>query len=128
MDSRHVPGGPTRPSTAVMTVCVLVLSAAPSCAPPSDDDRAAEPAGVNESSRAGAGVDRPAAATRPASASSSSSSSFTLFESGQVRPLALSPDRQHLFAVNTPDNRLEMFRIERNRSEEHTSELQSRVD
>jgi DNA-binding beta-propeller fold protein YncE len=39
------------------------------------------------------------------------SSSYTLFESGQVRPLALSPDRQHLFAVNTPDNRLEIFRI-----------------
>jgi DNA-binding beta-propeller fold protein YncE len=39
-------------------------------------------------------------------------SSFTLFESGQVRPLALSPDRQHLFAVNTPDNRLEVFRID----------------
>src|SRR3954452_1626701 len=36
---------------------------------------------------------------------------YTLFESGQVRPLALSPDRQHLFAVNTPDNRLEVFRI-----------------
>jgi DNA-binding beta-propeller fold protein YncE len=45
----------------------------------------------------------------------SSSSSLTLFESGQVRPLALSPDHQHLFAVNTPDNRLEVFRIETNR-------------
>ncbi len=37
--------------------------------------------------------------------------SFTLFESGQVRPLALSPDGKHLFAVNTPDNRLEIFRV-----------------
>jgi hypothetical protein len=37
------------------------------------------------------------------------SSSFTLFESGQVRPLAMSPDKQSLFAVNTPDNRLEVF-------------------
>ena len=34
---------------------------------------------------------------------------FTVFESGQVRPLALSPDGKHLFAVNTPDNRLEIF-------------------
>ncbi len=34
---------------------------------------------------------------------------FTTFESGQVRPLALSPDGKHLFAVNTPDNRLEIF-------------------
>ncbi len=38
-------------------------------------------------------------------------SPYTLFESGQVRPLALSPDKQHLFAVNTPDNRLEVFRV-----------------
>lgn len=40
-----------------------------------------------------------------------SKSSYTLFESGQVRPLALSPDGKHLFAVNTPDNRLEIFRV-----------------
>ena len=38
-------------------------------------------------------------------------SSFTLFESGQVRPLALSPDGQWLFAANTPDNRLEVFHV-----------------
>lgn len=37
--------------------------------------------------------------------------SFTLFESGQVRPLGLSPDGKLLFAVNTPDNRLEVFRV-----------------
>ena len=36
---------------------------------------------------------------------------FTLFESGQVRPLALSPDGGHLFAVNTPDDRLEIFSV-----------------
>ncbi|HWO17834.1 MAG TPA: beta-propeller fold lactonase family protein, partial [Kofleriaceae bacterium] len=35
-----------------------------------------------------------------------------MFESGQVRPLALSPDKQLLFAVNTPDNRLEVFRVQ----------------
>jgi DNA-binding beta-propeller fold protein YncE len=39
------------------------------------------------------------------------SGSFTLFESGQVRPLALSPNGKLLFATNTPDNRLEVFRI-----------------
>src|SRR3954465_3392554 len=49
------------------------------------------------------------------SAKASSSSSYTLFESGQVRPLAMSPDKQHLFAVNTPDNRLEIFRVQSNR-------------
>ena len=31
--------------------------------------------------------------------------SFVTFESGQVRPLALSPDGSQLFAVNTPDDR-----------------------
>ena len=34
---------------------------------------------------------------------------FVAFESGQVRPLALSADGQRLFALNTPDNRLEIF-------------------
>ena len=38
---------------------------------------------------------------------------FTLFESGQVRPLALSPDGKLLFACNTPDNRLEIFRVKK---------------
>jgi DNA-binding beta-propeller fold protein YncE len=34
---------------------------------------------------------------------------FTTFETLQVRPLALSHDGQLLFALNTPDNRLEIF-------------------
>jgi YVTN family beta-propeller protein len=37
--------------------------------------------------------------------------SFTAFESGQVRPLALSPDGNRLFVVNTPDNTLEIFDV-----------------
>ena len=37
--------------------------------------------------------------------------SFVNFESGQVRPLALSPDGSRLFAVNTPDNRLAIYDI-----------------
>jgi DNA-binding beta-propeller fold protein YncE len=37
--------------------------------------------------------------------------SFTEFDSGQVRPLALSPDGQLLFACNTPDGRLEIFQV-----------------
>jgi len=37
--------------------------------------------------------------------------SFINFESGHVRPLALSPDGLRLFAVNTPDNRLEIFDV-----------------
>jgi YVTN family beta-propeller protein len=39
------------------------------------------------------------------------SPSFLLFESGHVRPLALSPDGSQLLAVNTPDNRLEVFDV-----------------
>src|SRR5438067_447630 len=39
-------------------------------------------------------------------------SSFVTFESGQVRPLALSPDDLHLYAVNTPDDRLEIFDVD----------------
>ncbi len=38
-------------------------------------------------------------------------SAFTLFESGQVRPLALSSDGSRLYACNTPDNRLEIFDV-----------------
>jgi YVTN family beta-propeller protein len=37
--------------------------------------------------------------------------SFVTFESGQVRPLALSPDGTRLYAVNTPDDRLEIFSV-----------------
>jgi DNA-binding beta-propeller fold protein YncE len=45
-------------------------------------------------------------------APAASATPFTLFESGQVRPLALSPNGRLLFAVNTPDNRLEVFQVE----------------
>ena len=43
--------------------------------------------------------------------SAAAQTSFVEFESGQVRPLALSPDGTRLFAVNTPDNRLEIFDV-----------------
>src|SRR3954468_8929547 len=36
---------------------------------------------------------------------------FAAFESLQVRPVAMSPSGNLLFATNTPDNRLEIFRI-----------------
>ena len=42
---------------------------------------------------------------------SSLASFVTAFESGPVRPLALSPDGNTLLAVNTPDNRLEIFAV-----------------
>jgi YVTN family beta-propeller protein len=37
--------------------------------------------------------------------------SFVEFESGQVRPIALTPDGSKLLVVNTPDNRLEVFSV-----------------
>jgi DNA-binding beta-propeller fold protein YncE len=65
------------------------------------------------------GTSRPAEASADTEvgllrSSAAASSPYTLFESGQVRPLAMSPDRRYLFAVNTPDNRLEIFRIRGN--------------
>ena len=47
-----------------------------------------------------------------AAARSAAADSFVNFETGQVRPLALSPDRSRLFAINTPDNRLEVFAVD----------------
>ena len=43
---------------------------------------------------------------------SSSLAAFVTFESGQVRPLAMSPDNSRLFAVNTPDGMLEIYSIQ----------------
>jgi DNA-binding beta-propeller fold protein YncE len=37
---------------------------------------------------------------------------FVAFESGPVRPLALSPDGSRLFAANIPDGRLEIFSVD----------------
>ena len=37
--------------------------------------------------------------------------SFVEFESGQVRPIAMSPDGNTLFAVNTPNGTLEIFNV-----------------
>ena len=50
---------------------------------------------------------KPAKPPKPATASDA----FVEFESGQVRPLALSGDGRFLYAANTPDNRLEIFRV-----------------
>src|SRR3712207_1099489 len=49
-----------------------------------------------------------AAITSPAALSAPS---FVAFESGHVRPLALSADGSKLFAVNTPNNTLVIYNI-----------------
>jgi len=41
-----------------------------------------------------------------------SANPYTLFETLQVRPVALSPNGKLLFAANTPDNRLEIFKVD----------------
>lgn len=47
----------------------------------------------------------------PALAQTPPPPSFIAFESGHVRPVAMTPDGTKLFAVNTPDNRVEVFTI-----------------
>ena len=49
---------------------------------------------------------------RQISVTAAASPPFTTFESGQVRPLALSPSGRLLFAANTPDDRLEVYRVD----------------
>src|SRR5580658_7290453 len=44
-------------------------------------------------------------------AAASTGPSFIEFESGQVRPIAKSPDGNTLFAVNTPNGTLEVFTL-----------------
>src|SRR5262245_43869437 len=44
-------------------------------------------------------------------APASAQDNYTLFESGPVRPLALSPDGTQLFVCNIPDARLEIFAV-----------------
>jgi DNA-binding beta-propeller fold protein YncE len=51
-----------------------------------------------------------AAAVTPL-ATQAASPSFVAFESGQVRPLAMSADGTKLFATNTPNNTLDIFNI-----------------
>ena len=58
-----------------------------------------------------------AEATRSLRKVPQSANPYTLFESLQVRPLALSTDGRLLFAANTPDNRLEIFRVHRDHLE-----------
>ncbi len=55
----------------------------------------------------------PAASLRPVHERSSleTANPYTLFETLQVRPLAISNDGKTLYALNTPDNRLEIFQV-----------------
>jgi DNA-binding beta-propeller fold protein YncE len=105
MDPRTARRGSERPLIAFVPLaatCVL------SCAVPVDDPGPVEPARNHAAADVDVEVD---AARRPDPPPTASS--FTAFESGQVRPLALSANRQYLYVTNTPDNRLEVFRIQK---------------
>ncbi len=88
------------PSTFALVCLMLALLVGINLANPLPRRPATTPAGPVPRQVAHAA----AQATNPAS-------SFTLFESGQVRPLALSADGSLLFATNTPNNRLQIFSI-----------------
>ena len=53
----------------------------------------------------------PATTTKPAADAAATAPSFLEFESGHVRPIAMSPDGTRLFAVNTPNATLDIFTI-----------------
>lgn len=61
----------------------------------------------------GCQVEDPESATQEIVSTNPYSQSFTAFESGQVRPLALTPDKRYLLATNTPDAKLEIFRVKK---------------
>jgi hypothetical protein len=44
-------------------------------------------------------------------AATNGEASFVTFETGQVRPIALNPSQTRLFAVNTPNNQLDIFDV-----------------
>jgi DNA-binding beta-propeller fold protein YncE len=51
-------------------------------------------------------------------------STYLTFDTLQVRPLAVSPDKTRLFAVNTPDNQLEIFDIQLDGTLQHAGSVQ----
>jgi DNA-binding beta-propeller fold protein YncE len=67
--------------------------------------------------------EEPQATYRGAGPAPGATPRFTAFDAGQVRPLALSRGGDQLFAVNTPDNRLEVFEIKANGRLKHRSSI-----
>jgi DNA-binding beta-propeller fold protein YncE len=49
--------------------------------------------------------------TQPLTGSNPYTQTFTTFESGQVRPLAFTADKKYLLATNTPDAKLEIYKV-----------------
>src|SRR5262245_40489522 len=96
MKTGWIPAGTRSLRSGALISALLVHVSA--CSQPDDPPPAADQTPVEPVPRASA-------------SSAANRSPFTLFESGQVRPLALSPSGRLLLAVNTPDNRLEVFHV-----------------
>lgn len=88
-----------------LTICCAVLLTTAACvASEQTGDETTDSTSQELESAASQTIDTPASHTPGAA-------SFATFETGQVRPLAISPDGKRLFAANTPDNRLEIYDI-----------------
>ena len=116
MDSRRSYRGPTE-ALAALAAAWLWLAATPACtaedgrSPDEGEARSEVGRKAGREARDDARPDaRPDAKIDPRPRAAAAAR-YTLFEAGQVRPLALSPDGKHLFAVNTPDDRIEVFEV-----------------
>jgi DNA-binding beta-propeller fold protein YncE len=105
MKTGRIPARPRFLPSGALTTALLVHVIA--CAQPGDPE---PPPDRITAATAGSrsGVESVA---RASASSAATRSPFTLFESGQVRPLALSPSGKLLLAANTSDNRLEVFHV-----------------
>jgi DNA-binding beta-propeller fold protein YncE len=105
MKTGRIPTRPRSLPSGALITALLVNAIA--CIQPGDPQPPPD-----QSTRAPAGsASRVEPVARASASSAATRSPFTLFESGQVRPLALSPSGKLLLAVNTPDNRLEVFHV-----------------
>ena len=93
--------------TALAAVCLLLAAFVVVRAAPQAANRTAKVTVASSSPS----VHAPTPPVRNVAKAAATDTSFTAFESGQVRPMALSSDGSLLFVVNTPDNRLEIFSI-----------------
>src|SRR5579871_2244666 len=86
--------------TYILSACTLATAVVTACA-----------TGPSSSSNESVGSAVAAKSKGPIQKVPQTGNPYTLFETLQVRPLALSPNGKLLFATNTPDNRLEIFKI-----------------
>jgi DNA-binding beta-propeller fold protein YncE len=88
-----------------LSSCIAVGLGFAACSGGKSEPPSTNAAGSLQASDAVAALGRPHQVPQPGNP-------YTLFESLQVRPLAVSRDGELLFATNTPDNRLEIFEVD----------------